>query len=218
MPELHTSPDDIYLCPQRDLVISSGGIERGRITQSGTSSGALIPSETNTLNAGYGILGATFDRRLASGTVQPASGTLRAGAVVMRSGRTIGHVATCVTTGGSGLTHGWILLFDGNYNLIAQTADQTTGTFASTGWTSPIALTTPYTPTSDQVGYLGYLGTQSAGAMPILAANNGTGISFTLDAINGGPRAGWQQAGLSSPPNPAVPATAGILPLIVTLT
>jgi hypothetical protein len=74
--------------------------------------------------------------------------------VWLNAGDTITWLAELVTANGSGLTHGAYAIYDSNYKLVAQTADNPTA-FASApadSWVQ-LPLTSPYTAPSSGLYY-----------------------------------------------------------------
>src|SRR6266540_2163898 len=148
--------------------------------------------EQQLLDAAYGILAATFDRRCVPTTVGSyASGTVRAGAV--------------------GLTAARLGVYDSAFSLRGQTADMSVA-FGSAGWKTA-ALTVPYAIPTTGLYYLAVFQTYATTAA-LMAADNAAGVTNAREAIvGGGARGGWKQVGQVALPDPAVPTESGFMPL-----
>src|SRR6266540_811900 len=168
--------------------------------------------EQQLLDAAYGILAATFDRRCVPTTVGSyASGTVRAGAVGLTAGVTVGTLGLCIVTAGVGLTAARLGVYDSAFSLRGQTADMSVA-FGSAGWKTA-ALTVPYAIPTTGLYYLAVFQTYATTAA-LMAADNAAGVTNAREAIvGGGARGGWKQVGQVALPDPAVPTESGFMPL-----
>ena len=85
-----------------------------------------------------------------------AGGTLWMQAIYLRAGQVVNSIKLCsATTAGAGLTNQFAGLYDLNRNLLASSANGTTGAWASQTLKS-FAMTVPYTVPSDSIYYVGF--------------------------------------------------------------
>jgi hypothetical protein len=167
--------------------------------------GASTTSSVDTLVSGEGLKGEAYDRALAVSAVALASGTLRAVSCSLAAGVQIASVIGGATVAGVGMTHGWYLIWDRTLALVAQTADAP-ASFQATGLIQ-VALTATYTVPATGVYLLGVLATTGTSMPTMIGSSTGGGAgTASLTTIGSGLRRQGQQAGLSAPPNPLVPA------------
>jgi hypothetical protein len=127
-----------------------------------------------------------------------ATGVLFLQAIRLYAGQVISSItAASATTAAGTPTNGFLCLYDGNRNLLAQTANQTTTAWAA-NTVKTLALTAQYIVPSDGVYYIGVMMTattvmtmkggtartasQLAGTAPILSGTSTTGLTTTLPA------------------------------------
>lgn len=140
-------------------------------------------------------------------TVVPtASGTLFMQAIYLKAGQLVSNITISSATTAAGTpTAGRVGLYDGNRNLRATSADQTTTAWAA-NTVKTLAMTTPYRVTTSGLYYIGFYmtattvitmkggtaktGGQLASQAPILHGTSSTGLTTTLPdpaaAITGG--------------------------------
>jgi hypothetical protein len=163
------------------------------------SSAGLSLASVNLFEGGQGLIGETFDRGLVGGTATPSSGDMRGGAMVLRAGQTVTNLICSVGTGGTGMTHAQLALYDTSGNLLRNTAD-VAANFNSSGLKTT-ALTATYTATADAIVYAVVFLTTGT-TMPQMH-QYGTVTTFPLVAIGGGAMRSVSQGGLGALPNPA---------------
>jgi len=162
-------------------------------------------SSADSLIAGEGLKGETYDRALATGAVALTSGTLRACSCALAAGTQITAMIGGATVAGVGMTHGWYLVWDRTLALVAQTAD-VPASFQATGLIQ-VNLTATFTPAYTGLYLLGILCTTGTSMPTMLGSSTGGGAgTASLTTIGSGLRRQGQQAGLAAPPNPLVPA------------
>lgn len=155
-----------------------------------------------------GTLAETMARELCPevNTTAGASGTLFMQAIYLKAGQTVSNITIwSATTAAVTTTNLFFALYDGNRNLLAQSANQGAYTWAANS-AKTLAMTTPYRVPTSGVYYIGLLqvattiatikggtaktGGQLAAAAPILNGTSTTGLTTSL-------------------PNPAAAITAG---------
>jgi hypothetical protein len=135
-----------------------------------------------------------FDRARAVGSQAIVSGTLFLSAgpgTVLPGGVTITNLAfLCGGTGAGTPLNQWFCLVDQSRNVLVKTVDDTT-TAWSAGATKTLALSAPYTPTSDVAVYFGIVvvatiaptitgvtgGVGLTGIAPIMSGSSTTGLT-----------------------------------------
>ena len=129
-------------------------------------------------------------------TTAPASGTLGMQAIYLTAGQLISNITMASATTAAGTpTNYFFALYDGNRNLLAQSANQTT-----TAWPAntvkTLAMTTPYRVQTSGLYYIGYFmtattvatlkggtartGGQLANTAPIIYGTSSTGLTTAL--------------------------------------
>lgn len=124
------------------------------------------------------------------------SGTLHLVGILLRAGDLVSNVITSSATTAAGTpTNYFFALYDGNRNLRAQSANQTTTAWAA-NTVKTLAMTTPYRVPTTGLYYIGIMvtattvptlkgfaaktGAQLAGQVPILHGNSTTGLTTAL--------------------------------------
>ena len=129
-------------------------------------------------------------------TTAPASGTLGMQAIYLTAGQLISNITMASATTAAGTpTNYFFALYDGNRNLLAQSANQTT-----TAWPAntvkTLAMTTPFRVSVSGLYYIGYFmtattvatlkggtartGGQLANTAPVIYGTSNTGLTTTL--------------------------------------
>ena len=145
-----------------------------------------------------GTLAETIPRFLCPevNTTAAASGTLRMDAIYLYAGQLVSNITIASATTAAGTpTNYFFALYDGNRNLLAQSANQTTTAWAA-NTVKTLAMTTPYRVPTSGLYYIGYFmtattvatlkggtaktGGQLAGAVPILHGTSTTGLTTAL--------------------------------------
>lgn len=145
-----------------------------------------------------GTLAETIPRQICPevNTTAPASGTLGMMAIYLVAGTLVSNITLSSATTAAGTpTNYFFALYDGNRNLLAQSANQTT-----TAWPSntvkTLAMTTPYRVPTSGLYYIGYFmtattvatlkggtartGGQLANTAPIIYGTSTTGLTTAL--------------------------------------
>jgi hypothetical protein len=169
----------------------------------GSGSWGELDREAYLLN-GQGLVAQTFDRANAAGSVTTVSGTARYIGLPLIAGTLLTNGVAFVTGTGSGMTHGWLALYDSSGNLLAQTADSP-ATYNSTGL-KVVALTAPFTVLTDGYYYACFLGTTGT-SMPAMLGGQVSSTLTELEVGTGKARHG-AQTGLSALANPFTLSTA----------
>lgn len=146
-----------------------------------------------------GTLAETMPREICTetNTAMAASGTLNMQAIYLEAGMLVSNITLCsATTAANGPTHYLFGLYDGSRNLLATSADATSGAWAA-NTVKTLAMTTPYRVPTSGLYYIGYFmtvsttmptmkgftaktGAQLAGTAPILNGTSTTGNTTTL--------------------------------------
>lgn len=145
-----------------------------------------------------GTLAETMPRELCTetNTTMAASGTLNMQAVYLKAGQLVSNISLCsATTAANAPTHYFFGLYDGSRNLLANSADQTSGAWAA-NTVKTLAMGTPYRVPTSGLYYIGYFmvattvptlkgftaktATQLAGTAPILNGSSTTGLTTAL--------------------------------------
>lgn len=152
----------------------------------------------------------SFPRWNISGAINPASGTLWLGAIVLPAGLTIGHI-TCLSLASTTVpTHYWFGLYDNNRVQLAVTADQN-----STAWSGPAYKTlaiatiasgasTTFTTTYTGLHYVGLMMAANSPGSFMCYANGSQFPAGSAPALGGS-----SDTAQTTPP--AFPHTAGAL-------
>jgi hypothetical protein len=187
---------EVTLLPGENLAMEEFGEWHHRDAQNGDYT-YTVPASGN-----LGITGTiaeTFPRELCTetnSTVPSASGTLWLQAIYLTAGQLVSNISISSATTAAGTpTNGFVALFDGSRNLLAQSANQTTTAWAA-NTLKTLAMTTPYRVTVSGLYYIGVMFTattiqtckgntarvasQLAGTAPIVAGNSTTGLTTTL--------------------------------------
>lgn len=190
---------DIYIDPQ---VVTYLGSHASHIASAGHTANPLT-----LLKAPTGALAETLPRY--SVTTQSSgmtSGTLYVRAIALTAGTRVSNIVfVSGNTGITGLSHGWYVLMDASRNVVAVTADQTSGTWLSaTGTAYTLAVTAAYTIPQTGLYYAGIManggntpniasGTALAsgmGIVPYICASSSTGqttppsVGATMGALS----------------------------------
>jgi peroxiredoxin family protein len=145
-----------------------------------------------------GTLAETMPREICPevNTTGITSGTLFLQAIYLRAGMLVSNITLCSATTAAGTpTNYFFALYDGNRNLRAQSANQTTTAWAA-NTVKTLAMTTPYRIPTSGVYYIGFFMTattqvtlkggtgktasQLAGTAPILHGTSSTGLTTVL--------------------------------------
>lgn len=145
-----------------------------------------------------GTLAETIPREICAevNTTAPASGTLGMMAIYLTAGQLISNITMASATTAAGTpTNYFFALYDGNRNLLAQSANQTT-----TAWPAntvkTLAMTTPFRVSVSGLYYIGYFmtattvatlkggtartGGQLANTAPVIYGTSSTGLTTAL--------------------------------------
>lgn len=149
---------------------------------------------------------ATMPRRNAAGiSGAVTSGTLYCSLIVIPAGTVVtGCTMFTSTTAKTGGTHGWYVLLDSTFHVVAVTADQTDAATVwgatSTGY--PLAFGASYTAPSTAYYYVGVMVAQSAGGTPTFCVATGINSGINSGAGIGSPviQCGTSSTGQSTPP------------------
>jgi hypothetical protein len=162
--------------------------------------------DSNLVHPSANVVAATMERfRATSAQAALTSGTVYLVAIGIKAG-TVCTACTMFTnsTAKTGGTHGWYVLTDRTYTVIAATADQTDAATvwgaASTGYTLPFSA--PAIALYTGVYYVGIMVAQSGGGTPTISGagapaagiNAGTGITNPIILC------GSSTSGLTTPP------------------
>ena len=147
-----------------------------------------------------GTLAETIPREICPevNTTAPASGTLGMMAIYLTSGQLISNITLASATTAAGTpTNYFFALYDGNRNLLAQSANQTTNAWPA-NTVKTLAMTTPFRVSVSGLYYIGYMmtattvatlkggtartGGQLANTAPVIYGTSTTGLTTTLPA------------------------------------
>lgn len=106
--------------------------------------GPAGPDDQNGLPAVSGLIAWTSDPAHITANSIDSTGSMHGGEVSLTKGQVIKSLSELVITAGAGMTHGMFAIYDGNLNLVAQTADNPAAFQVTNQWAT-IALTAPYT-------------------------------------------------------------------------
>lgn len=195
----------VTLLPGENLTMLDSGEWKHRDAQ-GAEYSYTVPAQAN--RGPTGTLAETMPRELCPevNTTAGASGTLFLQAIYLTAGQLVSNITIASATTAAGTpTNQFYALYDGNRNLLAQSANQTTAAWAA-NTVRTLAMTTPYRVPRSGLYYIGLLqvattiatikggtariASQLAAAVPILAGTSSTGLTTAL-------------------PNPAAAITAG---------
>lgn len=112
---------------------------------------SALSSNGNEFCAALGVVAWTVDPEVATFSATQANTHL--GAVYLSAGQTITALSVPVKTAGAGLTLGILAVYDGNFNMVAQTPN-TPSAFQATGWRT-VNLSASYTVPTSGLYYLG---------------------------------------------------------------
>lgn len=89
-------------------------------------------------------------------------------------------------TAPTGLSHGWYVLMDNTFKVLATTADQTTGVWTGTNAATTIALTSPFTTTYTGLHYVGWMvASTGTGSMQGGTGSISAGVGATTPMLCG---------------------------------
>lgn len=186
------------LLPQEVIALDANGLWHHYDSQGAEYLPSYLPEDV--YSGAYTISGAlaeTINRNIAGVNLAAlTSGTLFMQAIWLRKGQKVTNISVCTgTTAGATITNQFFALYDGSRNLLAQSANGTTGALAAnTVYTK--GMTTPYTIPADGLYYIGVMvsattvpsltGITAAsnaalrGAAPILCGTSNTGLTTAL--------------------------------------
>jgi hypothetical protein len=128
----------------------------------------------------------------------PVPGRLQANSIELPAGLVVTSLTFCTGANAvAGLAHGWYVLMDNTFKVLATTADQTSSAWGSTGSLVTLALSSPFTTT--------YTGQHYAGWM--ISAGTVTNVMAGSPSMYNGPAAGppvlcgTYGSGLTTPPS-----------------
>lgn len=150
------------------------------------------------LLAAQGLISESFDRALAAWPAKPQSEQLHLVGVPLLKGQTVSKITVGLAGAGSGVTDGWLVLYDVDGNLLAQSDDSGTA-FQSTGLVT-LPMQHAYTVPTSGLYYAGFLTTATTEPDFIGAAFPAAGFE---GAIGSGDRRSAQEMSQSSPPDTA---------------
>jgi hypothetical protein len=150
------------------------------------------------LLAAQGLISQSFDRALAAWPATPHSDQLHLVGVPLLKGQTVSKITVGLAGAGSGVTDGWLVLYDADGNLLARSDDSGTA-FESTGLVT-LPMQHPYTVPTSGLYYAGFLTTATTEPDFIGTAFPAAGFE---GAIGSGDRRSGQEMGQSSPPDTA---------------
>ena len=193
-----TNVSDLFgvtLLPGENMILCEDGEWRHYDTQGGEYSYAGPPVSNLGLT---GTLAETMPRETCPevNSTIGATGTLFLQAIYLKSGQTVSNITIfSATTAAATTTNLFFALYDGNRNLVAQSANQGAYTWAA-NTQKTLAMTTPYKVPTSGLYYVGLLqvattiatikggtaktGGQLAGAVPILHGTSSTGLTTSL--------------------------------------
>ena len=121
------------------------------------------------------VIAQTIGDEAATTTIQPTSGTLTLTGILVPAGAVISKISVVTAaTAGATMTHQWFGLYDAALNLLAVTADATSGALAADTVISKAIATTAAgaaTTYTDKTGGFRYVGVMiAASTVPTLAA------------------------------------------------
>lgn len=148
----------------------------------------------------------TFPAGTFVGYTNPGTGVAVGGLIAGLTGETLTGVGFVVGTTGTP-TSCWVALHrssGGTYTRVALSAD--TPGAVGTGGLRTIAFATPYVPAADEALYISIL---QVGGTPATLARGNNSVANAYLGVAGGAARFYQQTGLSSFPDPLVPAATG---------
>ncbi len=206
----------VTLLPGENLIFSADGTWKHHDAQ-GAEYFPTGPVDQMALTGIAGTIAESMPRMLCSEANLSAltSGTLYLVAVYLRAGQVVSNASFfSATTALASGTNGWMALFDGSRNLLANTANWTSEAWAANTIKTK-AFTASYKVPTNGIYYVGLMvaattvptmkglaaktAAQLAGQAPILHGNSSTGLTTTV-------------------PNPAAAITAGVNALWCALT
>lgn len=206
-----TSASDLMgvtLLPGENLIFTENGEWRHHDTQGGVYTYGGPPSSNLGMN---GVLAETMPRETCPevNTVAPtASGTLFMMAIYLKAGVLVSSIsASSATTAAVTPTNYFFALYDGNRNLRAVSANQTTTAWAA-NTLKTLAMTTPYRVPTSGVYYIGVM--MTATTLVTLkggAAKTGGQLASLAPVLHGASSAGLTTA----MPDPAAVITGGLV-------
>lgn len=169
-------------------------------------SGATVVDQTQLLNQLQGLVGQTLVRPNSMGASgATTSGEMFASPVVLYAGTTVTNIIFNLSAAAVTITHGFVALYNSGLTRLAQSADTTSFFNGTDNRTCP--LSAPLAITATAVYYVASLCTATTGPNYL-----GYSMGTADNPIGAGQGGGFAQLGLSSPPNPAVPAGTSFLP------
>jgi hypothetical protein len=143
---------DIYISPS---VVTYLGSHASHITTAGH-----VANPLEVVKGPTGTLAETLPRHsVSTQTSGMTAGTLYVRSIALAAGTRISNIS--VVSGNTAITvlaHGWYVLLDSNRNVVAVTADQTSGTWlAATGTLYTLAVGTAYTVPQTGLYYIGVM-------------------------------------------------------------
>jgi hypothetical protein len=163
----------------------------------------------NDLAQASGLVAWTADPAMILQGAADTNGSIHGASVWLEAGDVIHSLAELVTSAGSGMTHGMYAIYDGDLNLVAQTAD-TPAAFQVTNQWAELSLTSSYTvAASGRYYFVDLLASSttmpSIGNIGSLAASSSRNLlpSGIARGVNGG-------SGLSDFPSTLTPTTTGV--------
>lgn len=198
---LHTdgsNPETLYevtLAPGEFVILNEDGQWIYYAADGTVKVGSQLPETYMGIS---GSFAETINRYLCTETnsTGAASGTLRLDAIYLKAGQLVSNISYFSATTAAGTpTNGFFALYDGNRNLLAQSANFTTEAWAANTIKTK-AMTTAYRVPVSGIYYVGIMikattvptykgntaktGGQLAGTAPILHGNSSTGLTTTL--------------------------------------
>jgi hypothetical protein len=167
--------------------------------------GPAGPSTEQQLLQAQGLVAESFDRALAAWPARPHSGQLHVVGVPLLKGQVVSSLTVGIASGGTGVTHGWLVLYSPTGALLARSDDSSSSFEAPVG--NPLLtlpMQTPYTVTGSGLYYVGFL-TDASTTEPTFVGSAFPVAGFE-ESISGNQVRSGQQSDLESatePPDPA---------------
>jgi hypothetical protein len=166
------------------------------------------------LAQGSGLVAWTADPAQILQSGVDSNGSIHGASVLLTAGQVITSLAELVATAGVAMTHGMFAIYDGNLNLVAQTAD-TPAAFEVTNQWAELSLTSAYTvPSTGRYYFVDLLA--AATSMPAIGNIGSLSATSARNILPGGvPRGVNGGSGLSAFPATLTNAGSGISRCIV---